>query len=285
LRTSLLSSAKDAIATIPDGAIVGIGGTIIADHPMALVRELIRQGKRDLVVVAPTGGLDVDMMIAAGCVRRIHTAYIGAEGLSPYGPAFRAAIESEAIEYRGLDEGMCVAGLRAAAQRLPFLPWRGGVGTSLPEFNPDLVPFNDPIRGEPLLAVAALELDVAIIHADRCDEYGNAQIDGTGHMDLLLAGAADRVIVQADHVVSNAQVRERLETTRFWRNTTVVHSENGAHPFGTIELCVDEPALLEYITAARAPATLRAYLDRWVRVTHDEYLQRVGPERLAALSS
>jgi glutaconate CoA-transferase subunit A len=279
LRTSLLRSAEEAVAAIPDGATVGVGGTIIADHPMALVRELVRQRKRDLVIVAPTAGLDVDLLIAAGCVRRIHTAYVGAEGLAPYGPAFRAAIEAETIEYRGLDEGMCVAGLRAAGQRLPFLPWRGGVGTSLPELNPDLVEFTDPIRGEPLLAVAALELDVALLHANRADAYGNAQFDGTGHMDFLLGGAADRVIVQTDQVVGNDVVRSRIETTRFWRDMTIVETPHGAHPFATTELHVDEAALRAYV------ADPAAWLATWGSLPHDEYLERVGAARLAELSA
>lgn len=287
MRTSLLRSAADAVATIPDGATVGMGGTIIADHPMVLVRELIRQRKRNLVVVAPTGGLDTDMLIAAGCVRRIHTAYIGAEGLSPYGPAFRAAVETGAVELRGLDEGMCVAGLRAAAQRLPFMPWRGGVGTSLPELNPDLVEFNDPVRGEPLLAISALELEVALIHANRCDEFGNAQIDGTGHMDLLLAAAAKRVVIQADHLVSNDVIRERPAATRFWRDAVVVHADRGAHPFATTELLADEEAMREYVAATREEAALAAYMDRWVHGpdSHEAYLEQVGSERLAALDA
>ena len=208
-RAELITDLDDAIGIVRDGAIIGLGGSITSRHPMALVRGLIRRGVRDLTIVAPTGGLDVDLMIAAGAVRRVVTAYIGAEGLASTGPAFRSAVEAGTVEVSELDEGGCVMGLRAAGQKLPFLPWRGGVGTALPDLNPALIEFDDPVRGERLLAIPALELDVALIHADRADSYGNVQILGTAEMDPLLAAAASRVIVQADHIVSNDEIRRQ----------------------------------------------------------------------------
>src|SRR5688500_5755830 len=102
-RMGLVCSLDEALAPISDGATVGIGGTIISDHPMALVRGLVRRRLRNLTVVAPTAGLDVDLLVAAGCVAKIHTAYVGAEGAAPIGPAFRAAAESGALDVRDLD--------------------------------------------------------------------------------------------------------------------------------------------------------------------------------------
>jgi len=124
--TSALRSLDDALDAVGDGAVVGIGGSISAGHPMALVRGLIRRRARDLTVVAPTAGLDVDLLIAAGCVRRVVTAYVGAERVAPIGPAFRAAQIEGRLEISELDEAHCVMGLRAAAHGLPFMPWRGG---------------------------------------------------------------------------------------------------------------------------------------------------------------
>lgn len=285
-RATVVRSPEEAIEGIADGAVLGVGGSITAGHPMTLLRALVRGGVRDLTLVSPTAGLDVDLLVAAGCVRKVMTAYVGAEGLAPVGPAFRAAAEAGRIEVAELDEAHCAVGLRAAAQRLPFLPWRGGVGTSLPQLNPELVPFDDPIRGERLLAVPALEVDMALICADAADEYGNVVPAGTMHMDPLLASAAAHVVVQVERLVENDSVRRDPGRTLFWPRTTVVRAPWGTHPYSSDVLAADERHLAAYAAAARAGgAELEAWLDDWVRgpTTHDDYLERVGAGRLAAL--
>ena len=86
-RRSVLAALDVAVAGIADGATVGIGGAVTAGHPMALVRALARRGVRDLTVVAPTGGIEVDLLIAAGCVRRVVGSYVGIEGVAAVGPS------------------------------------------------------------------------------------------------------------------------------------------------------------------------------------------------------
>ena len=289
-REAVLRELDDALELVQDAAVVGIGGSITHRHPMALVRGLIRRGVRDLTVVTPTGGLDVDLLIAAGAVRRVITSYVGAESIASTGPAFRAAVEAGSIELSELDEGGCMMGLRAAGHRLPFLPWRGGVGTSLPELFRGLVEFDDPLRGERLLAIPALELDVTLIHADRADVYGNAQILGTGEMDPLLAAAARTVIVQADRIVSNDEIRREPQQTRFWRDAAVVHAPWGTHPYSGGGLLADEAALREYVEVARTAAAgdrgpLDAYIERTVTSprTQADYLEHVGIRRILEL--
>ena len=290
-RTSLLAAADAAVASIPHGAVVGIGGAVTAAHPMALVRALARKGARDLVVVAPTAGLEVDLLIAAGCVRKVCTSYVGAESAAPLGPAFRAAAEAGTLEVWDGDEAHLIFGLRAAAQGLPFLPWRGGLGTALPDLNPDLVEFDDPVRGERLLAVPALPLDVALIYADVSDEYGNVQFEGTGYMDPLIASAARRVIVQAERIVSNDEIRRSPERTRFWRETTVVRAPWGTHPYAGGSLVADNDHLRAYAKAVQTATggdrtALDAYLDDYVLgpETHLDYLERIGIRRIAELT-
>src|SRR5207302_6413744 len=166
----VVTTPAQAVAQVGDGMTVAVGGFINSGHPMALVRELVRQSRRDLVLVgAASAGLEVDMLIAAGCVRRVVAPYVGAEVLAGIGPAFRHAAQNGTVEIWEVDEALYYAGLRAAAQGLPFNPWRAGVGTSLPELNPDLQVFTDPIAGQPLIAVPAIEIDVALIHAALAD--------------------------------------------------------------------------------------------------------------------
>lgn len=284
-RTPVLASLEEAIGIVEDGMTVGIGGAVTAGHPMALVRALARRGVRDLTIMAPTGGIEVDLLIAAGCVRSVWGSYVGLEAVAGVCPVFRAAAEAGDIEVRDLDEAHCVLALRAAAQRVPFLPWKGGVGTSFAQLNPALVEFDDPIAGEPLIAVPAMRLDVALVYAEIADEYGNAQVVGTGHMDGLLGSAADRVILQTDRVVSNDVIRQRPERTWYWRDTRVVRAPFGTHPYSSGSMVADLDHLRDYVRAAKGGAdALDDYLARHVRVEdHDAYLETVGIRRIASL--
>jgi glutaconate CoA-transferase, subunit A len=285
-RRSLVCPLSDALDGIADGSVIGLGGAVTAAHPMALVRELARRRVKELTVVAPTGGIDVDLLIAAGCVRRVIASYVGVEGLAAVGPVFRGAVERDEIEIVDLDEAHCVMGLRAAGHRLPFMPWRGGVGTSFTELNDALVEFDDPIGGQPMLAIPAIELDVALITAERSDEFGNVQVIGTPHMDQLMGAAAARVVVQVEHLVPNTVIRERPELTMYWRETKVVHAPFGTHPYSNGWMTADVQHLTEFIGAARGGQDgLTEYLRRYVDEPgdHPGYLDAVGIRRLLSL--
>lgn len=284
-RGSVLTGVDEAVAGIEDGMVVGVGGAVTAGHPMALVRALARRGVRDLTIVAPTGGIDVDLLVASGCVRTVWTCYVGVEGAAAVAPVFRRAAEAGDIEVRDLDEAHCVLALRAAGHGLPFLPWRGGVGTSFPALNPALVEFTDPVGGEPLLAIPALRLDVALVYAEAADEHGNAQVIGTGHMDGLLGAAAERVVLQVDRVVSNEVIRQRPERTWYWRDTQVVHAPFGTHPYSSGHMVADEAHLREFVAVGRKGGdALEDYLRTHVHVEdHEAYLEVVGIRRIASL--
>ncbi len=285
-RRSALLALDAALEVVQDGSTIGLGGAVTAGHPMALVRGLARRGVRDLTVVAPTGGIEVDLLIAAGCVRRVVGSYVGVEVVSGVGPVFRRAVEDGRVEVVDLDEAHCVMGLRAAGQRLPFLPWRGGVGTSFTELNPALVPFEDPINGEPLLAIPAIELDAALIYAEISDRYGNAQPVGTGHMDALLGSAAREVVIQVDRVVSTEEIRRHPERTMYYPGASVVHARFGTHPYSNAWMTADELHLRDFVAAAKAGEDdLGEYLRVHVHepTDHEGYLEIVGIRRLTSL--
>lgn len=289
-RSSRLADAATALAGVADGATIGVGGILTNGRPMALVRELVRRGLRDLTVVAPVAALDLDVLIAGGCVRRVVTSYAGCEGLAGVAPLFRRAVQDGTVEVWDADEAHCAQGLRAAAQRLPFLPWQGGVGTDLPAANPDLIEFRDPVGGRPLLAVPAIPLDVALIHAEAADRYGNVRFAGPGHMDPLLAAAAHRVVVQAERIVPNDELRRDPAATRYWRDTTVVRAVWGTHPYASAHLEADVDHLRGLAAAARAAAggdraELDDYVGRLARTPagHVDYLEAIGIRRIAEL--
>ncbi len=290
-RRSKLMNADEAAALVRDGSMLAVGGSVTASHPMALVRAVMRRRVRDLVLVgSPAAGLEVDMLVAAGCVRKVITSYVGAEGLAAVGPMFRMAAERGEIEVWEGDEGICVTALRAAAQRLPFLPWRGGVGTSLPLVNPELKPFRDPIGGEELLAIPPLRPDVAFVYAECSDGYGNAQPEGTGFTDPLLARASKHAVVQVERVVPSELIRRDPTRTKIWDVMGVVRAPSGTHPFSSHQIGPDRHHIAEYLAAARACRTegrspMEAYLQKYVYEPEDHlaYLERIGARRLVEL--
>ena len=285
-RTSHVIDEVEAASRIEDGMTVAIG----SPTPMALVRQIIRRGLKDLTVVDV--GLSLDMLIAAGCVRKVVSYYAGGGFGVPVAPAFRRAAEHGEIEVWECEEGILTSGLQAAAQGLPFLPWRGGVGTSLPEVNPDLKVFTDPIRGETLLAVPPIKPDVTLLHAAVSDAYGNVQhVGGPGWIDLFMQRAADHTIVQVEKVVANEDIRKDPWATTIAGADAIVRVPYGAHPFYSRGYYVQDNAhLKDYLDASTAaakgdPAALAAYFARYCRgpATHADYLEQIGIRRLLEL--
>lgn len=286
IRNEHLQSEVEAGERIRDGMTVAFG----EPAPMAMIRQVIRRGTRDLTVIA--AGLSLDLLIAAGCVRKVISYYAGGGFGVPVAPSFRRAAESGELEVWECEEGILTTGLEAAGKGLPYLPWRGGVGTSLPEVNPDLRVIEDPIEGQTLIAVPAIKPDVAVLHAAESDAYGNVQhCGGPGWIDLFLQRAADHTIVQVEKVISNEDVRANPWATTIGGADTIVRLPYGAHPFYSRGYYVqDSDFLRTYLEAASAAAKgdgagLQAFLKRYCTEaeTHADYLERIGIKRLLTL--
>jgi glutaconate CoA-transferase subunit A len=272
---------------------VAIGGFANSGHPMSLVREVIRRRPKNLTVVgAATSGLEVDMLIAAGCVKKVISPYVGGETIIGIGPCFRRAAERGEVDVWEIDEAMYYCALNAAAQCLPFLPWRALVGTSFPEINPDLKVFDDPIAGEPLIAVPAVSPDIALLHASAADAFGNVQHVGSGFGDRAIARASDYVVVSVERVISNEELRRAPERTSIPLVDAVVRAPFGAHPFSSVgHYLEDTPLLHEYVAAAEKwrrdsdRTDLDRFLDTYVYAPQDhmDYLDRFGARRLFGL--
>lgn len=286
-RRERIVDEAEAASWIRDGMCIALG----EPAPMAMLRHIVRTGAKDLTVVA--SGLALDLLVAAGCVRKAITYYAGGGFGVPVAPSFRRAAESGNLEVWECEEGILTQGLQAAAQGLPFLPWRGGIGTSLPEINSDLVTMKDPIRGEPLIAVPAIRPDLAILHAAVADPYGNVQHEGgPGWLDLFLCRAATRSLIQVEKVIANEQVRGDPWATTIAGADAIVRMPYGAHPFYSRGYYVqDSPFLRDYVAAATEATRseertgLDHFLERYCREpeTHADYLERVGIKRLLAL--
>ena len=280
MRRSVVTAAASAVSEVHPGATIGIGGVLNSGHPMALVRELVRQRIGDLHVVGLASGLEVDMLIAAGLVRRLSTPTVSAETLAPIAPAYRRAAQGGRLEVWECDEGMIYAALQAGAQRVPFAPWPVGMGTAFPEVNDGMELIESPFGGRPVMAIEAIELDFVFAHASRSDPYGNVQVTGSGFGDRALAQAARRVVYSVDRLVTNAEVRLHPGATVIAGVDAIVHAPFGAHPFASAGHYVhDAEHLRSYLEDGAS------YVADWLAGpdSHWDYLRRVGLERLHGL--
>ncbi len=265
----------DVVREIADGMTVGIGGWGSRRKPMSLVRALLRSPVKDLTVVS-YGGPDVGLLCAAGKVRRLVYGFVSLDSI-PLEPHFRAARQAGTIEVSELDEGMVQLGLYAAAQRLPFLPTRAGLGSDVPRLWPALRTVRSPYEdGETLLAMPALPLDVALVHAHRADARGNAALLGPDpYFDDLFLQAAKRRFVSCEKVLPTAELAglglPALRLSRLWVDG-VVEAPKGAH-FTSCEPDYgrDEAFQREYADAAADPEKWRAFAAKWLECDAAEY--------------
>ena len=228
----------EVVAQLRDGMTIGIGGWGPRRKPMALVRAILRSDLTDLTIVS-YGGADVGLLVRAGKVRKLVYAFVSLDTV-PLEPNFQRARQGkEVAEVVELDEGMFQTGLRAAAQRLPFLPMRAGLGSDVLVNNPDIRTVTSPYADadgvhEELVAVPALHLDVALVHLNRADKHGNATYLGPDpYFDDLFCMAADRAYVSVEQVIDTAGLTvdtpvQRLLLSRMMVSG-VVETPNGAH--------------------------------------------------------
>lgn len=291
-RMPVLTTAAAAVAEMEPGCTVGFGGLMNSTHAMPVVREMIRQGIGDLHVVGLASGLEVDMLIAAGLVRRVSTPTVSAETIRAIAPSFRRAAQSGELEIWDCDEGMIYAALQAAAQRVSFAPWPVGMGASYPAVNDGMMEIESPYTGRPVIAIRAIPVDFGFIHTARSDPFGNVQVNGGGFGDRALARASRRVFATTDRIVGNHEIRRDPASTALAGVDGVIHAPFGSHPFASPgHYLHDENHLREYLAAAdewlrnddRGP--VEAYFEEWVHGLSDhwEYLAHVGPRRLYSL--
>jgi glutaconate CoA-transferase subunit A len=231
-------SIDDVVGELRDGMTIGIGGWGPRRKPMALVRAILNSDLKDLTIVS-WGGADVGLLARAGKIRKLVYAFVSLDSV-PLEPNFQRARQQGTIpELVELDEGMFQTGLRAAAQRLPFLPMRAGLGSDVLVNQPWIKTVTSPYSGpddvqEELVAVPALNLDVALVHLNRADQHGNATYLGPDpFFDDLFCMAAERAYVSVEQVVDTAGLTvdtpvQRLLLSRMMV-AGVVETPNGAH--------------------------------------------------------
>ena len=277
-----LISLDDAVAEVRSGMTIGIGGWGSRRKPMAFVRALLRTDVKDLTVVT-YGGPDLGLLCSAGKVKRAYYGFVSLDSPPFYDPWFAKARSNGAIEAREMDEGMLRCGLQAAAQRLPFLPIRAGLGSSVLDFwegelKTVTSPYPAPSGGhETLLAMPALNLDAAFVHLNLGDVRGNAAYTGIDpYFDDLFLMAAERRFLSVERIASTEELVKAVPPQALLINRMmvdgVVEAPGGSH-FTTAapDYGRDEKFQRHYAEAAGSDEGWQAFVQTYLSGGEAEY--------------
>lgn len=262
--------------------------------PFAAAHEIIRQNIRDLTLMGPISDVLFDQLIGAGCVSKVHAAWVGNVMMgSAYN--FRRAVEQgiprqvDVVDYTNFTFAL---GLHASALGVPFLPTRSTLGSSILEENPNLIPFRSPIEAggvsDSLVAVKAILPDVAIVHACKADASGNGMVWGNLGVTVDAVSASSKVIVMAEEIVSSDLLRRdpnRILIQGF-QVDAVCHVPFGCHPSPVLGYYNrDNECFAEYHRASKTPEGFGVWLDEWVTgiPDWDHYLTALGSDRQKSL--
>jgi glutaconate CoA-transferase subunit A len=289
---SKVMTMKEAISTcLHDGDTIVIEGfthliCFAAGH------EIIRQDIKDLVVCRLTPDLIYDQMIASGCVRKVVFSWAGNPGVGPlYG--LRRAVEKGIPRKIELEEythfGM-VARFMAGASKLPFMHLNSFSGSSLPQKNEKIKHIVCPYTGQVFSTVPALNPDVAIIHVQRVDEDGNAQIWGLMGVQREAAFASKKVIIVAEELVDRAIIRSDPNRTLIpgMKVTGVVIEPFGAHPsYAQGYYDRDNQFYVDWYTISKDQKSMESYMKEWIYGVpgRKEYLDKLGERVVAQLKA
>lgn len=283
-------SIEEAVESIPDGATVALGGLSMNSAPMAYVREIVRQEKRDLTVVAIVGGMSVDWLIAGGCVKKVISGLVSFEGLG-LAPMFRMGAQSGSVEVEEYSEDLLICRLRAQAWNLPFVPTKAGLGT-------DLIPLHeqtgtireevDQATGEHYVACTRLPVDVALVHAHSADEFGNVRVDPKLiWMDNEIVNAAERTFVSVERYVDHADMIAEPHRTTYpqFMVSGVSLAEVGAYPSSCFPEYRHHTEFFQAYSAAASDSEefARFFADRVVGPeTWEDFIQSNGGDEMIA---
>lgn len=283
-------SLREAVSTfVHDGCSIAYGG-IFSREPMAVTHEIIRQGKTDLTFITDTTADAANILIGAGCVKKVEMAYIWM-GVVGKGINLQRAVQEgiprkiEIEEYSNFAASMRFL---AGALDVPFMPTRSLLGTDIPRHNPRIKILEDPYAGEKIALVPAARPDVAFIHVQRADRMGNGQIWGMLANDPLMARAAEKVVVTCEEIVPTSEIRRHPNMTAipYYCVDAVVHVPFGAHPISVAGYYwVDVPFRRSFMARNHTQEQFMDWVREWILELPDweAYLDKVGRDRLDRL--
>ncbi len=276
MKENKLMSLGEAISMyVEDGDIVGIGGLSFWRKPMAICREIIKQGKRDLTLCTFVGGMEIDILVAAGCVSKVKASFVGMEvfGMAPH---YRKSVEKNQIQVSEESEASIALGLKCSYLDVPFMPLKGIIGTDFEKVRNDITEFEDPLgTGTKLMALPKIDLDIAILHVPYADQYGNGNISGAVWLDDDMAKTAKKTIITCERIVELEDIIHLPGKAQLPMQTTdaVVKMPFGAHPTS----CYDKYTFDALHIQNYLKMDFKEYIERFVNLeSHAEYLDNAG---------
>jgi glutaconate CoA-transferase subunit A len=278
---------EEAAAFVRDGDTVGIGGSTMSRTPMGMIWTLIRAGKKQLTCARSIVSSDGDLLFGSGACDHMVTSWFSQGILWGVSKVMRHHVETGKARYDEWSHMAMGMRLRAGAMGVPFMPIRSMLGSDVRKQRPEPIEIDCPFTGEKLLLVPALNPDVALIHVQRCDSYGNAQIDGLQFMDIDLAMAANKVILTTERIVSNDQIRRAPDQTKipFFTVDAVVELPFGCAPhecYGVYEPMIRHMQYYVELVNSEPVDGMRQYLERFVYgpKSWNEFLAMIGTDQL-----
>ncbi len=276
------STEAEAVSRfVKDGDYISFDFSSFTRGPLCLIREIIRQGRRNLWYCAKFTLMESTLLAAASAVSKIDVGFMG------LGETLNRAVEAGQIQVSEWTNGTLTLRHQAGAMGVPFLPTRALLGSDTLTYSGAKV-VRDPFGGKPVALVPALNPEVGLIHVHQADVYGNARCFGPGVSPLETAMASRRVIISADEIIDHDDIRRdpAKTTIPYYMVDAVVFAPFGAYPGGVQGLYeMDFEHFGEYNTLERQ-GRLKEYLDKYVHSvgSNTEMLEkRVGLERLNAL--
>jgi glutaconate CoA-transferase, subunit A len=280
-------SLEEATSFVRDGDAVGIGGSTMSRTPMGMIWALIRAGRKQLACSRCIVSSDGDLLLGSGTSQHIITSWFSQGILWGISKVMRHHVESGRARFEEWSHMAMGMRFRAGAMGVPFMPVRSMLGSDVLRHCPDAIEMNCPFTNEKLLLVPALNPDVAVVHVQRCDPYGNAQIDGLPFMDVDLAMAADKVILTTERIVSNDQIRRAPDQTKipFFAVDAVVELPFGCAPhecYGAYEPLLRHMRFYVDLVNRDPVKGMQEYLDRFVYgpKSWTEFLDLIGLDEL-----
>lgn len=260
-------SLDKLVARIEPGSLVAIPPDY-SGVSMAATRALVARGAKDLrLLCVPTSGVQIDVLIGAGCVAELEAAAVtlGEFGLAP---RFTAAIKAGTLKMRDTTCPAVHAALQASEKGVPFLPLRGLIGSDILRYRQDWKLAENPFAaGDPIVYLPAIKPDVALFHAAKADSEGNVWI-GRRRELVTMAHAAASTIVTVEEIVGGSLVADETMAAGVLPGLyvdAVAEAPRGAWPLGLQDIYpADEAALGAYAEAARSESGFRAWLDRFL---------------------
>lgn len=286
--SKLLTLSESIQRFVPDGSSVAMGLSLESLIPFAAAHEIIRQRKKNLTLIGPISDILFDQVIGGGCVRQVRAAWVG-NVITGSCYNFRRAIEAGSLAIEDHSNLTMALALRAAAMGVPFMPSRTALGSDLLKANAALKTITCPFSGDRLTAVAAIRPDVAIVHVERSDEFGNAHVWGNLGVTRDACLASRHIILTAEEIVPPALISRdpnRVITPGF-RVSAVVHFPWGGHPSPVPGFYNrDHQAFIDYRNGSKTLELFAQWQKRWVDGVqgHQQYLNLLGQERLERLA-